>query len=70
MCLGKLRPVHMLWPAVLGQVLVFIVSLNLPVERALTTLAIGNLVVVALAISPMLFRSPRPERSRSTAHWV
>ena len=62
--LRDLRPMHLLLPAVLGQIFVFIWSLQSH-ELMFPRLMAGYLVVVALAVLPSAFRHPRP-----VAHYV
>jgi hypothetical protein len=50
--LRRLRPVHLLIPTALAQMILFAWVLLHPVEPILSNLAIGNLLIIALAILP------------------
>lgn len=58
-----LRPVQLLIPATLLQISAFILAAYHP-KNFISIAALGNLIVVALALLPMTF--PRPIK----AHWV
>lgn len=52
--LHTLRPVHLVIPATLAQMLVFLVAIYHTPAEALYVLGIGNLLIIALAMSPSL----------------
>jgi hypothetical protein len=60
--LTETRPSDLLLPTTLTQVALFF-CVAVFSEKFLIHFTIGNLVIVSLAMSPILFRAPR-------AHWV
>jgi hypothetical protein len=63
--LRGLRPIHMLFPSVLAQVVWFVNVMAHPTENFFGLLITGNLFIAALAVLPSAFVRPR-----SSAHWV
>ncbi len=59
-----LRPVDLILPAMLAQLLLFVHAASLPPAQALFRVAAGNLVISALAMLPSLWQRP------VSAHWV
>ncbi len=61
----SLRPVDLLFPAMIAQVLVFAYASCLPPKRALIHASIGNFIIISgLAMLPSLWARP------VKAHWV
>lgn len=60
-----LRPIHMLFPSVLAQVVWFISLIIRPDEYFFSMFITGNLFITALAVLPSAFAQPRP-----SVHWV
>jgi hypothetical protein len=58
-----LRPQHLIIPATLLQIIVFIIAACFS-QHFISTVAIGNIIVVGIALLPMTF--PQPLK----AHWV
>ena len=59
-----LRPHQLLIPATILQIIIFIVAIT-TTENFILTIAVGNLIVVALAIYPSTFQQPK-----QPVHWV
>lgn len=59
-----LRPHHLLIPATTLQIIVFVFAALHP-EHFIPTLAIGNFIIVGIAILPSTFQHPKP-----SVHWV
>lgn len=63
--LHQLRPIHMLFPSVLAQVIWFVNVMIRPAENFFGLFITGNLIITALAVLPSAFVQPR-----RIAHWV
>jgi len=63
--LSGLRPIHILYPAVFAQVILFVGVMARPVDNFFGWFITGNLVIAALSILPSAFIPPRP-----LVHWV
>jgi hypothetical protein len=63
--LPRLGPRRILIPSAFAQITVFVYAALSPVDKFLPLFAVGNLIIIALAIFPMLVQPPKP-----TAHWV
>jgi hypothetical protein len=59
--LHALRPIDLVVPATLAQLIVFLAAIFHAPEQALYVLGIGNLLIIAVAMSPALL-------ARKTAH--
>lgn len=59
-----LRPTQLLIPATISQIIIFMIA-ALRIENFISTIAIGNLIIVAIAIFPSTFQQPALK-----AHWV
>ena len=59
-----LRPVDLVLPAVFAQLLLFVHAAGFPPDQALVRVAVGNLVIAALAMLPSLWLKP------VRVHWV
>ena len=63
--LRNLRPAHLLVPAALAQIALFISITLLQMENLFIVLMTGNLVIVALAVLPSVWSRPR-----LVVHWI
>lgn len=61
---GSLRPLHVLFPAVLSQIIFFAWAAYTS-DNFLPVLALGNLTIVAIFIFPLTTQKDRPH-----CHWV
>lgn len=63
--LQDLRPIHMLFPSALTQVILFVWVMWHPTDDFFGILMTGNLVIAALSILPSVFVRPR-----QSVHWI
>jgi hypothetical protein len=63
--LRELRPIHVFYPAVLAQVVWFVIIMARSAGNYFGMFITGNLVITALAILPSVFVRQRP-----VVHWV
>lgn len=59
---GSLRPIQILLPAVLLQIIFFVITIT-TAQNIVSTLAIGNIIIVGIILAPSAIRRPR-------YHWV
>ena len=62
--LSSIRPIHLLLPATLLQILVFLAAI-VNVEHFASIFAAGNLSIVGLALLPSTLQKPKP-----LVHWI
>ena len=65
---SRLHPSQLALPVVLLQVVFFVVAVGTS-TRLIYTLALGNMVIVALALIPILLPSPS-RGDQIKAHWI
>ena len=64
--IANLRPIHMLLPAALAQMVIFVWVVLHPTQYFLSDMLAGYVLVAALAVMPSAFSRPRP----LAAHYV
>jgi hypothetical protein len=63
--ISLLRPIQVLVPATLAQIMVFILAASFAIEKFILLTILGSLVVACLAMIPLMCQ-PSPAK----AHWV